>query len=539
MFRNIGSNWVVAVGTIAVAFVLMPFILHTLGEEGYGTWLLISSITGYLQLLLLGVPRASVRYFAEHMAERDQSKLNQAIGTCTGLYLMMGAAALVIGAGLFAFFELTYEIPAGLQSEARLAFVLVLFFVSAGFAQMVPLGIKRARPDFVLHNLVVLGGLLLRLGLTLGLLTFSASMVVLALVQIACTAFEFSVCLLLIRRRYPGTRMSLTDFDWTMVKRIFSFSVFVVMLQAGWRLSFRTDSLVIGAWLGVGWIPFYVVANRMVIYLGQFTNAIDLVVMPMATKLNAEGRSSELRDIFLRWSKIAFSLTTIAGLFLIVLGPRFIGWWIDPSFEGPAGEVLQILMVSCLVFLPVRGVAQSILLGLGKPWLPAITFLVAGLLNLGLSVLLVRSLGLVGVALGTAIPNVLFALVVLVLACRELEVPLLSYVQYVIPRVVLGALPIMALLLWFKLGLEVHSFSELLSAGLAMLFLSGVIWVFFVYRNDPYLDLRGHLARLVDWRKVALARPVGPIARQPQAPNPSPPKGGSEARTPGPDRSQS
>jgi len=82
MFRNIGSNWAVILVTIGVTYFLMPFVLHTLGQDGYGTWNLINSITGYLGLLVLGVPMASVRYFAEHVAERDPRKLNAAIGTC-------------------------------------------------------------------------------------------------------------------------------------------------------------------------------------------------------------------------------------------------------------------------------------------------------------------------------------------------------------------------------------------------------------------------------------------------------------------------
>ena len=49
-------------------------------------------------------------------------------------------------------------------------------------------------------------------------------------------------------------------------------------------------------------------------------------------------------------------------------------------------------------------------------------FLLAGVLNVVLSVALARPLGLAGVALGTAIPNVLFAAAVLVMACRELGV---------------------------------------------------------------------------------------------------------------------
>ncbi len=191
-----------------------------------------------------------------------------------------------------------------------------------------------------------------------------------------------------------------------------------------------------------------------------------------------------------------------AGLFLIVLGPRFIAWWVDPSFERPAGEVLQILMLSYLVFLPVRGVALPILMGLGKPGLPTIGFLVAGVVNLGLSIVLVRPLGLAGVALGTAIPNVLFAALVFMQGCRELDVSVGEFVRYVIPRATLGALPVLALLLWFKVGLDVRSLAALAAAGVAMVLVFALIWVFFVYRNDPYVDLRAWLPRLRAWGRV-------------------------------------
>ena len=96
-------------------------------------------------------------------------------------------------------------------------------------------------------------------------------------------------------------------------------------------------------------------------------------------------------------------------------------------------------------------------------------------------------------ALGTAIPNVLFALVVLVFACRELETPVTQYVRYVVVRSVVGALPVLALLLWFRLGLGIHTIVGLVGAGAAMVALFGVTWILFVYRNDPYVDLRSRL----------------------------------------------
>ena len=100
MLRSVGSNWVLSLVTIAATYVLTPFVIHTLGQEGYGTWMLITAMTGYMSLLALGVPMASVRYLAQHVAEGDSRKVNEAIGSCAGLYLMMGAIAVVIGAAL-------------------------------------------------------------------------------------------------------------------------------------------------------------------------------------------------------------------------------------------------------------------------------------------------------------------------------------------------------------------------------------------------------------------------------------------------------
>jgi len=495
MLKNVGSNWLITVVTVLAVYLLTPFTLHKLGVDGYGTWLLITSINGYLGLLVLGVPMASVRYFAQHVATGDTRGLNEAISSCMGLYLLLGLIALVVGVGLYGFFTL-YGIPTALHRDARSAFGVMVLFVAVGFVGLLPEGVLAAHCDFVPRNVVRLATLLLRLGLTVALLTLKTSLTVLALVQLACLAFDFMLCSLVIRRRYPEIRVRLAGFDWGLVRKIFSFSLYVLVLNAGARLSFETDSLVIGGFMGVGFIPHFTVANSVIVYLMEFVVAIAAVVMPTATRLQTQGKIPELREIFLKWSKIAFSITMIAGLFLVVLGPRFIAWWVGPQFERSAGQVLQILMISYLVFLPIRGVALPILMGLGKPRLPTIGFLIAGMVNLVLSILLVRPLGLAGVALGTAIPNVLFAALVLVQACRELDAPVAEYLRYVFPRAALGALPVLGLLLWFKLGLEVRNLGGLAVAGVAMVVLFGLTWVFFVYRNDPHVDLRGRLPML-------------------------------------------
>src|SRR6185369_15200706 len=174
------------------------------------------------------------------------------------------------------------------KCQVRFARTVLVLQVSRQYLSLLPDGLLYAHHDLQTLDIVRIGAVILRLGLTIGLLAIDASLVLLAVVQLSCLIFDFTVALWLIRRKYSDVHVRLSDFDWGVVRQIFSFSMYVLLLSAGARLSFETDALVIGGFLGVGAIPFYSVANSLVVYLMDFMVAIGAVVAPMATKLNAE-----------------------------------------------------------------------------------------------------------------------------------------------------------------------------------------------------------------------------------------------------------
>jgi O-antigen/teichoic acid export membrane protein len=496
MLKNVSSNWILTLVQILTAFFLLPFTIKMLGKDQYGTWLIITSLTTYLSMLALGVPMATVRFVARLAAGDDQEELNRTVGSCLGLYLLIGVAAMVVGIILFFVFRAAYDVPAEIKGRAQIAFVLTVVYIATGFVAQLPYGIMAAYDDFVMRNRIQIGGLVLRLGLTWVLLTMDASIVWLAVIQLATLVFEFVIASIVVRRKYPRIHIRLSNFDRRVVRQIFSFSAFVLLLQVGGQLAFKTDSLVLGAFVPLNRIPYFEVGSSLAVYLMEFVIAIGSVVMPLATRLEAQGRWDELRVVFLKWSKISLSLTLMVGLFLVFLGPRFVAWWVGPDFELPTGAVLRILIVANFIFLPVRGIALPILMGLGRPMWPAIGFLVASVLNLGLSIVLVRPLGLAGVAWGTAIPNVAYAGYVLLLTCRALKVSLAEYLRYVVLRVAAGTLPVMAALWILRYVVDIHGFVQLFVAGLASVAVFGIVWLVFVYRNDRYVPLGPWLDRV-------------------------------------------
>jgi O-antigen/teichoic acid export membrane protein len=236
-----------------------------------------------------------------------------------------------------------------------------------------------------------------------------------------------------------------------------------------------------------------------------FILGIAGVVMPTATSFSATGRMDELAEIFLKWSRIAYVIAALAAGYLLVFGPDFVRWWMGPAFEVPSGRVVRVLVVGYLFFLPVRGVASPLLMGLGRPGATAMAFLGMGLLNVGLSLVLVKPLGIVGVAIGTLVPCLLFAVVLALVACRALRIPFHRYAGYVFGRPTLGVLPAVLVLVGLKHRMGPLPGGTASAAGLiplctaggamAVVFLLG--WVLLVYPGDPYLGLPAAIERFV------------------------------------------
>jgi O-antigen/teichoic acid export membrane protein len=210
--------------------------------------------------------------------------------------------------------------------------------------------------------------------------------------------------------------------------------------------------------------------------------------MPAAATLRVQGREGELVGLLHHWSKVAAFLVTTLGGYLLVFGPEFLAWWLGPEYDPAAGRLLQVLMASFLLFLPVRGVALPILLGAGNPRGPGLGLMAMGLGNLVLSLALVREHGLLGVALGTAIPNALFALAFVARTARALHTRAGAWLGHALGRVTVGWLPGLALLVAVKLGPGAEGFWPLVAVGLAYSATQLAVGVLFIWRGDAQLD---------------------------------------------------
>jgi O-antigen/teichoic acid export membrane protein len=502
LFKHVASNWSRNLLQILVMLVLSPLMEEKLGRDGYGIWFAIIAATGFLELLALGVPMASVRHISEAVTSGDTERTNRMIATGYGITIGLGLIGAVLGAALFFPFERglidneTFQNarPSVLEA-ARVAYLITAVRVAAALALRFPTAVFDSKQDFVTKNLIQNAGILFR-ALAVGVVLYvDPSLVWIAWIFVVEAVAVFLAFRFFIHRRFEGLQLSLRHFDRGMVRELVGFGLFAAILNVGTMIAYNIDALVIGRLIGPEAITDFDFGNKFFIPLAAIMYGVGAVVMPTATKIQGEEDAGLLQAVFLKWSKISLSVVLPICLFLAVLGPRFLAAWVGPEYEESAGRVTRILAPSFLLALPVRAVALPILLGTTSPGRPALIYLGAAMLNLTLSIVLVKAgYGIVGVALGTAIPQVLFAGYLVLVTCMHLNMKAGAWLSYVGGKALFGALPCVALLLWFERGLGVRGYAELTAAGIAFVVLFGVVWTLFVYRGDPHLDLREELA---------------------------------------------
>jgi O-antigen/teichoic acid export membrane protein len=169
-------------------------------------------------------------------------------------------------------------------------------------------------------------------------------------------------------------------------------------------LILQTDNIIIASMLGTAFIPQYEAVAKMAVALMTLSLLIVNSSTPFLSKAYAAGQHEQVIALLLRNVRISMFAMAILVPFIALFGEEIINIWLGTgNFVG--NYVLWTMLV--MVFLEVHHVSMATAtMATGR-----IAFmwaaLLAGLLNILISLVLARYLGLWGVALGTMIAQIL------------------------------------------------------------------------------------------------------------------------------------
>jgi O-antigen/teichoic acid export membrane protein len=408
--KNVIAGWGGYLVSVLIAMFLSPYVVHRLGNTLYGIWTLVVSLTGYLGLLDMGVRGAVTRYVARYHAQGKHQEASSTASTALLLFGAGGALAIFIAAGLSGFAVNRFHIPDELRFAARIVAVLAGTTVASSLIGGVFGGIVVGLQRVDLTNAVETSCAIVRAACIVAALSFGKGIITLGLIQLA-----FSLAAGLINMRlsfwlYPELRLGISKMSRPYLRDILSFGTYSFLLHIFAYLILYTDAVVIAAFLPVGLVTYFAIAGNLVTYARQTVGAITTSLTPMASQLEARGKHEELRQETITWTRYATAIVLAIGVTFLIRGKTFIGLWMGAAYAEPSGKVLSVLTVGMILGM-ASCVPWSVTFGLGKHKSLVPLYLVESLANLGLSIALVRSMGIVGVAWGTTIPELVFSAV--------------------------------------------------------------------------------------------------------------------------------
>jgi O-antigen/teichoic acid export membrane protein len=485
IIKNVGSSWFSLGVNILVGVFLSPFILHRLGNTVYGAWVLVFSVTGYYGLFDLGIRSSIIRYVSTYTAKNDNEGLCRLVNTSLAGYSAIGVLALLLTGVVSLYVDSIFRMPASFVPTARWLFLIVGASVALSFPTGVFGGILEGLGQFYVVNVTNLATSLVRAALIVWALTHGYGLLTLAMITVALPFLSSAVRAAIVLRVLP------LRFGWKYVNRsslreIAQYSSVSFILMIAYKLRFKTDELILSAFLSVAAVTFFSIGDRLVDYTFEVVTDLAQIFVPMSGQSDAKGDMDRLRKIFLAGNRACALVVLPITATLIILGKSVITVWVGAAYVTAGYPVMLTLLIPSTVIL-AQAASPRILYGMARHQSLAWVTGMEAIANLFLSILLIRPFGVVGDALGTAIPLCCTGLFFMPRhLCRVLNVRIGIFLQeaYVLP-LLLSAPTVAALLLlrrWFSAQNYVQLLLQILlglvpyGLGLTWAVWSGRIW---------------------------------------------------------------
>lgn len=378
------------------ALATVPILVREIGPQQFGAYTVLTGLGGFVSFIDSGFG-SGIRTRATE-TEQDPSALGRTLGS--GLAMLSIAAGAIAVVALLLYLtvpwnELTGSV-AGLatSSNSAAAWTLVAFVVSIP-SLLLPRALEGLGYSHVVALCTALPGLATLAGVVLVTQRDGDFVAYVAAYSLAVLALPLGL-IAFTRGRWPPFRMSVGRAE---VLRIWLLSWPMMIIGIALSLSYMLDSIVIAVTRGASDVAEYAVANRLVQLGALAIYASAPVLWTHFVRARADGDVTTSR--VLRMSRQYLLASVGFGVVLVAAGPALTDLWTSGEVVAPRG-----LFVAAATWLAVLGyqlplaMAQNDRDGL---IFQARSTSVMALVNVGLSLVLVRHLGSPGPVWASAV----------------------------------------------------------------------------------------------------------------------------------------
>ncbi len=442
MFLNTLSNYWTLIITMVMMILLVKVQFTGIPREDYGFWGLLWSVFGYSLLLDFGFGTSVQKYTSEVSVTGDWDKYNKLVSTIFINYCLL---ALVIAAATLILSRFVGEIFSFDEGSDVSRYRAIFIMFGLGMALIFPTGffaeILRGIQLIRLRNYISISWSVLNFLAMVVVIKMGYSLMAMTIITVATHLMTNIFMAIYCFKKMPNFRIRLDNYRLSLMKEVMSFSLFAYLIMFSNLIIFRTDQIVISVFASVELVAIYQIASRLASTFMNFSTEFNDNLGPVASVFHTSGRSDELASMQLYTSRIIGFIATLMLVPLVAYIGPILEVWLE--LTEPESRICAVILLFSTYFLVLfRSGSVQILLMCGKEKELTVVAMIECTANLILSIILIKYYGIIGVALGTLIPNIILGCVYNIpTSCKFARVSLLEFFSFSIFRtLIVGAL---------------------------------------------------------------------------------------------------
>jgi len=450
--KNTISNYLSTVVKIVSSIFLTYFLVKGLGPEFYGFWALLWSVFVYSLLLDLGFGKAVEKYSAEASFSGNIDKFNSILSTIMFGYCIVALVIIVIGFGASFYLDKIFTLNVGDYVINTVYYRKVFMLFTFGIALVFPTGvfptILLGMQRSYLRNYVIVANKLIELAGVWYIFHTEHSLMTLIIFTTSINLLSNLVMAVMAFRLMPGLKIRFRYIKLSTLKYIADFSFYTYLLTICDLVIFQTDRVVLGVMVGLSSVAIYQIATKIPQLISIASTQFQTNLAPIAAILHKSGDKEKLQQTMFTSTRITvFICTGVFTVFIPLVRPILYRWLkVD---DDTTITLSYLLICSMFVLIIFRDTAKHFLLMTGYHRLLTKIAIIEAISNLVLSIIFVKVIGIIGVACGTLVPNVIISLMIIFpLAAKHSGISTFSYLLKVYLPVILFATPITLLIIY-------------------------------------------------------------------------------------------
>lgn len=404
--RNTSVGILMQIFSLVLSFVSRTIFIKLLTNDYLSINGLFSNILSTLSIVELGFGTALIYYLYKPVANNDKEEIKVILKYYKRVYIIIGTAMIALGLMVIPFMGYIIKDPPKVKENLNFIYILFLLSTAGGYFYYYKIALINAYQKSYIVSIYNQIFKWVQMILQIVVLLLTKSYVLYLIIQLVCVILNCSCLSIKANKMFPfikeKTDKNISDKERKEIGNKVKSLVFYRLNPA---ILNGSDNIILSSMMGVKYVGiysnYYLITSYLSMFISQVTSSLETGV----GNLNAIEKKEKKEQVFYNSFYLCFFIYSLICVLLMALTNDFINIWLGKEYLFSDFILFSIVLVlfvngmqfTCYTFRTTSGLFEK----------NRLVPLYEVIINIVVSIILTKLIGVAGVFLGTAIARLL------------------------------------------------------------------------------------------------------------------------------------